>query len=177
MKRFIAMTITVFALCGSTLATGDVNITIDSKQGQIRTTAKEFRYSQSPRDLAGQSTSMAAAGQATSARGASAARAGMRRASEPIVVVRYLDEASKFFVSAAANGELLPAVLFEFKRASGSGQPEVFQTVRLTNATVSSVKTINGGDRPMEEVSFTFQKIEYNHRDGAAAARDNWNTK
>jgi type VI secretion system Hcp family effector len=177
MRRSIAMAIAVFALCSSTLAAGDVNITIDSKQGQIRTSAKEFRYSQSPRDLAGQPTSMAAAGQATSGRNASAARAGMRRASEPIVIVRYPDETSKFFVSAAANGELLPAVLFEFKRTSGSGQPEIFQTVRLTNAMVSSVKTINGGDRPMEEVSFTFQKIEYNHKDGQAAAGDNWNTK
>jgi type VI secretion system Hcp family effector len=177
MRRSIAMAITVFALCSSTLAAGDVNITIDSKQGQIRTSAKEFRYSQSPRDLAGQSTSMAAAGQATSGRNASAARAGMRRASEPIVIVRYVDETSKFFVGVAASGELLPAVLFEFKRTSGSGQPEIFQTVRLTNAIVSSVKTINGGDRPMEEVSFTFQKIEYNHKDGSAAAGDNWNTK
>src|ERR1700693_5783540 len=114
MKKLIVMTIAVFALCSSTLAAGDVNITIDSKQGQIKTTAKEFRYSQSPRDLAGQSTSMAAAGQANCGRATSAARAGMRRAGEPIVVVRYLDEASKFFVNAAANGELLPAVLFEF---------------------------------------------------------------
>ncbi len=31
-----------------------------------------------------------------------------------------------------------------------------------------------GEDRPMEEVSFTFQKIEYQNKDGAAAATDNW---
>ena len=173
MKRFVAMTITVFALCGSTLATGDVNITIDSKQGHIRTTAKEFRYSQSPRDLAGQSTSMAAAGQATSGRGTSAARSGVRRANDPIIIVRAIDETSKFFQTAATEGELLPAVLFEFTRTRGS-QTEVFQTVRLTNAMVSSVKMLNGGDRPMEEVSFTFQKIEYQNKDGQAAATDNW---
>jgi type VI protein secretion system component Hcp len=48
--------------------------------------------------------------------------------------------------------------------------------VQLTNAIVSSVKTINGnGDRPMEEVSFTFQKIEYENKDGAAAAPTGWN--
>ena len=173
MKRLIAMTIAVFALCSSTLAAGDVNITIDSKQGQIKTTAKEFRYSKSPRDLAGESTSMAVAGQATSARGTSAARAGMRRASDPIVIVRALDEVSKFFASAAASGELLPAVLFEFTRANGSST-EVYQTVKLTNAIVSSVKMVNGGDRPMEEVSFTFQKIEYSNKDGAAAAPNTW---
>jgi len=31
-----------------------------------------------------------------------------------------------------------------------------------------------GEDCPMEEVSFTFQKIEYQNKDGAAAATDNW---
>ncbi len=175
MRRLITMTIAVLALSSSTLAAGDVNVTIDSKQGQVKTRAQEFRYVRSPSDLAnGQSTSIAAAsGPATSARGASAGRAGMRRASEPVVITRYSDEASKFFVTAAVSGELLPAVLFEFTRASSSGT-EVFQTVKLTNAIVSSVKTLNGVDRPMEEVSFTFQKIEYENKDGAAAAPTSW---
>jgi len=68
---------------------------------------------------------------------------------------------------------LLPAVLFEFTRTVGSGT-EVFQTVRLTNAMVSSVKTVNGDGRPAEEISFTFQKIEYQNKDGAAAAPATW---
>lgn len=175
MKRLIGLAMVVLVMGGSTLAAGGVFITIDSSQGQVKTQAQEFRYVKSPRDLAGgQSASMAAAsGPATSARGTSAARGGMRRANDPVVIVREMDEASKFFVKAAASGELLPAVLFEFTRARGSGT-EVYQTVRLTNAIVSSVKTINGGDRPMEEISFTFQKIEYQHKDGAAAAPNTW---
>ncbi len=69
---------------------------------------------------------------------------------------------------------MLPAVLFEFTRTVGSGT-EVFQTVRLTNAIVSSVREINGnGGQPMQEVSFTFQKIEYSNKDGAAAAPTSW---
>ncbi|HVS80766.1 MAG TPA: type VI secretion system tube protein Hcp [Pyrinomonadaceae bacterium] len=173
MKRLVTMAIAVFALSSSTLAAGDVNITISSNHGQIKTSAKEFRFSRSPRDLAGQTSGMAAAGQATGARGTSAARAGMKRASDPIIIVRVIDETSKFFQIAAVQGELLPAVLFEFTRTRG-GQTEVYQTVRLTNAMVSSVKMLNGLDRPMEEVSFTFQKIEYQNKDGAAAATDNW---
>ena len=173
MRRLLTMAIAAFALSSSTLAAGDVNITISSNQGQIKTSAKEFRYSQSPRDLAGQTTGMAAAGQATGARRTSAARAGMKRASDPIIIVRAIDETSKFFQTAAAQGELLPAVLFEFTRTRNN-QTEVYQTVRLTNAMVSSVKMLDGGDRPMEEVSFTFQKIEYQNKDGQAAATDNW---
>ena len=176
MKRMIGLAIAVLALGSLTVAEGQVNVTVNrGKPAQIKTSAKEFRYSQSPRDLAGgQSASMAAAsGPATSSRGASAGRAGMRRASEPVVIVRYLDEASRFFVTAATNGETLTSVVFEFTRNVGSGT-EVYQTVRLTNAIVSSVKTINGGNRPMEEVFFTFQKIEYENKDGAAAAPTSW---
>ena len=180
MKRLVTMAIALLALCSSTLAAGDVNITISSNHREIKTSAKEFRYSKSPRDLAGQATAMSApmarATGMVKTMGVdlpSDARAGMRKASDPITIVRAIDETSKFFQTAATQGELLPAVLFEFTRTRSS-QTEVYQTVRLTNAMVSSVKMLNGGDRPMEEVSFTFQKIEYNHKDGAAAATDNW---
>ena len=97
----------------------------------------------------------------------------MRRGNDPVVVVHNLDETSPFFVKAAASGETLTSVVFEFKRAVGTGT-EVFQTVRLTNAIVSSVKTINGGIQPTEEVTFTFQKIAYENKDGAAAAPATW---
>ncbi len=175
MRKLIATAIAVLALSSSTLATGNLTITIDWGKGQIKTTATEFRYAQSPRDLAGgQATSgAAAAGPATSARGASASRAGMRRVNNPVVIVHNLDESSKFFVSAAASGETLTSVVFEFRRNVGS-ITEVYQTVTLTNAMVSSVKTVNGDGRPAEEISFTFQKIEYSHKDGAAAAPDSW---
>lgn len=174
MKRFIGLAMAVLVMSGSTLATGGVWITISGNQGQIKTQAQEFRYAQSPRDLAGgQSASMAAAGPATSARGATGGRAGMRRANNPVVIVHNLDEASPFFVKAAASGETFTSVVFEFRRAVGSGT-EVYQTVTLTNAMVSSVKTVNGDGRPAEEISFTFQKIAYEHKDGAAAAPDSW---
>ena len=77
-------------------------------------------------------------------------------------------------MKAAASGETFTYVRFEFKRTVGSGT-EVYQTVTLTNAIVSSVREINGnGGRPMQEVSFTFQKIEYSNKDGAAAAPASW---
>jgi type VI secretion system Hcp family effector len=172
MKRLIGLAMAVLMFCGSTLA-GNLTLTISSNQGQIKTEAQEFRYSKSPSDLAGGSSSMTAAGAPTSARGAGGGRAAMRRMNEPVVIVHNLDESSPFFVKAAASGETLTSVVFEFKRAVGSGT-EVFQTVTLTNAIVSSVKTINGGIQPTEEVSFTFQKIEYENKDGAAAAPASW---
>jgi type VI secretion system Hcp family effector len=173
MRKLIAMTVAVLALSSSTFATGGVWITISSNQGQIKTEAQEFRYAQSPRDLAGGSTTSIAAAPAMSARGAGGGRAAMRRANDPVVIVHNLDESSKFFVSAAASGETITSVVFEFRRTVGT-VTEVYQTVTLTNAMVSSVKTVNGDGRPAEEISFTFQKIEYQNKDGAAAAPASW---
>ena len=176
MKRLIGLAMTVLLMSGSTLAAGGVFITISSSQGQTSTQAEEFRYSQSPRDLAGGSagtlTTAASAAGARSAAGGG--RAAIRRVSDPVVIIRTLDESSSFFVNAAASGETFTYVMFEFKRNVGTST-EVFQMVKLTNATISSVREINGnGGRPMQEVSFTFQKIEYQNKDGAAAAPASW---
>jgi len=174
MKKVIATTIAVLALSSSTFATGGIWITISGNQGQKNTQAEEFRYNQSPRDLAGGSSSAPTAATATSARGVGGGRAAVRRVSDPVVIVKALDETSSFLVNAAANGETFTYVMFEFKRTVGT-RTEVFQTVKLTNATISSVREINGnGGRPMQEVSFTFQKIEYQNKDGAAAAPASW---
>ncbi|PYS85775.1 MAG: hypothetical protein DMF70_03655 [Acidobacteria bacterium] len=174
MKKLIATTIAVLVFSVSTFASGGVWITISGNSGQTSTRAESFTYSQSPRDLAGGSSSMAAVNAGTNARGAAGGRAAMRRANDPVVIVKPLDGTSPFFVKAAASGETLTSVVFEFKRAVGTGT-EVFQTVTLTNAIVSSVREINGnGGRPMQEVSFTFQKIEYSNKDGAAAAPASW---
>ena len=173
MKKLIATTIAVLIFSASTFATGGVWITVSGNSGQTNTQATEFRYSQSPRDLAGGSSSMATVNAGTNARGAGG-RAAMRRVSDPVVIVRNEDEASPFFVKAAASGETLTSVVFEFKRTVGT-TTEVYQTVTLTNAIVSSVREINGnGGNQMQEVSFTFQKIEYSNKDGAAAAPTSW---
>ena len=174
MKKLIATTIAVLVLSGSTFA-GTLTLIVNSNQGQTKASAEEFRYSQSPRDLAGGSSSMAAVNAGTSARGAGGGgRAAVRRTNDPVVIVKAMDETSSFFVNAAASGETLTSVVFEFTRNVG-GRTEVFQTVRLTNAIVSSVREINGnGGQPMQEVSFTFQKIEYSNKDGAAAAPTSW---
>jgi type VI secretion system Hcp family effector len=175
MKKLIATTIAVLALSSSTFA-GTLTLIVNSNQGQTKATAEEFRYSQSPRDLVGGSSNMAAVNAGTSARGAGgASRAAMRRTNDPVVIVRRMDETASFFVKAAASGETLTSVVFEFTRNVDS-RTEVFQTVRLTNAIVSSVREINGnGGRPMQEVSFTFEKIAYENKAGAAAAPSSWN--
>src|SRR5260370_41418842 len=104
MKELIGIAIAVLALSSSTFATGGVWITISGNGGQKNTQAEEFRYNQSPRDLAGGSSSAPTAATATSARGVGGGRAAMRRVSDPVVIVKALDGTYKFLVNAAANG-------------------------------------------------------------------------
>jgi type VI secretion system Hcp family effector len=176
MKKLIATTIAVLIFSASTFATGGVWITISGNSGQTNTQATQFRYSQSPRDLAGGSAeTLTTATSAAGARSAAGGRAAMRRANDPVVIVKPMDDTSSFFVKAAASGDTFTSVRFEFKRNVGSRE-EVYQTVTLTNAMISSVREINGnGGEPMQEVSFSFQKIEYSNKDGAAAAPTSWN--
>src|SRR5207247_2376068 len=94
MKKLIATTIAVLILSASSFASGGVWITISGNSGQTNTEATEFRYSQSPRDLAGGSSSMAAVNAGTSARGATGGRAAMRRTNDPVVIVKPMDETS-----------------------------------------------------------------------------------
>src|SRR5215813_8280996 len=171
MQRVIGAAVVVLMFSASTFASGGLGITISGNTGQINTQAESFTYSQSPRDLAGGSAgTLTTATSAAGARSAAGGRAAVRRANDPVVIVKPLDETSSFFVKAAASGETFTSVRFEFKRNVG-GVTEVFQRVTLTNATISSVREINGnGGQPMQEVSFTFQKIEYANKDGAAAA-------
>src|SRR5258707_7393007 len=102
MKKLIAMAIAGLALSSSTFA-GTLTLVVNSNQGQTRASAEEFRYSRSPRDLAGGSASMSAAGAATSGRGAAGGRAAMRRINDPVTIVRALDESSTFFVNAGGT--------------------------------------------------------------------------
>jgi hypothetical protein len=70
-------------------------------------------------------------------------------------------ELSLFFMNAAIQGKPLPSLMLELPMLNENGMPIGTQTVRLSNALVSSFETIDGGDRPAQKVSVQFDKIEY----------------
>ena len=106
-------------------------------------------------------TGAAAAGMGTGGAG--------RRSLEPVTMTKEWDASSPQFFHAAITNEMLKTVLFEFARVLG-GKPEVYFTVKLTNAIVSSYKQYTdllpeGGTSTfeLEDVSFTFQQIDVAH--------------
>lgn len=86
-----------------------------------------------------------------SPRDASSGMASGKRMHKPFVITKEIDKASPLLSQACASGQHLKEV--DVDLASGGHYT-------LTNVMVSSIQKSGGGDRPMESVSFTYQKIE-----------------
>lgn len=113
---------------------------------------------------------------------ASSGQASGRHQYTPITFTKVLDASSPELIQAASSNELLSLVEFDFVHSGADGKETVFQSIKLTNATISSVKEymgfpgLNGQSDPrqLEDVSFTFQKIEISNNDGKTTAIDDW---
>src|SRR5262249_49700150 len=102
-----------------------------------------------------------------------------KRQHHAITFVKNWGAATPQVFQALVNNETLKTVLFEFSRADPTGKEFVFQTVTLTNASVSGVKeytqpNARGGTDNFDLVSLTFQKIEITNNDGKTTATDDW---
>jgi type VI secretion system secreted protein Hcp len=121
----------------------------------------------------------------TSPRDAATGQASGRRIHKPITITKEWDAASPQLFRALVENETLKSVLFEFVKTQPNGSEEVYHTVTLTNAAISNIKsyldlTDTSGDaydaHELEDVSFVFQKIELENREGKTAASDSWQT-
>jgi type VI secretion system secreted protein Hcp len=87
-----------------------------------------------------------------------------RRASatvEDIVVSKSLDKSSPKLAETVANGKILPSAELHFVSHEGDGSSEPYLVYVLTNVLVTSYSVSGGADdRPTEQVSFNFEKIE-----------------
>ncbi|TDX02095.1 type VI secretion system tube protein TssD [Dinghuibacter silviterrae] len=106
-----------------------------------------------------------------------------KRQHTPIVIVKRLDASSPQLLQAASSNESLKTVTIEFSRP---GEGKAFQTIKLTNASVVKINQYGGTASPekllpngnvLEEISFSFQKIEVTNVDGKTSASDDWNVR
>jgi type VI secretion system secreted protein Hcp len=103
----------------------------------------------------------------------------------PISITKQWDASSPQLYDAASSNEILTLVQFDFVRTAPDGKEYTFETIKLTDATISSVKdylltsaaTSTGttaSPQALEDVAFTFQKIEITNNDGKTTAIDSW---
>jgi len=105
-----------------------------------------------------------------------------RRQHSPVVVTKVLGAASPQFFTALVTNEVLPSVQIQFYRTRADGMEELYHSVRLTNATVVQVRHYmrdpqGGGPastRALEDVAFTFQRIEIENKSGKTLGVDDW---
>jgi type VI secretion system secreted protein Hcp len=106
-----------------------------------------------------------------------------KRTHKPITITKGWGAASPQLFQALVTNESLKSVLFEFVKTNSKGEEEIYHTIKLTNAAVSNIKsyldlTDATGDaydaHELEDVSFVFQKIEIENKEGQTQAVDSW---
>jgi type VI secretion system secreted protein Hcp len=128
--------------------------------------------------------------QIQSPRDVATGQASGKRQHGPITVTKEWGPSSPQIFQALVTNEVLKSVLFEFIHTTPDGAEEVYQTIKLTNATVCSAQYLTGtgesagsaktqstyDTHELEQISFTYQKIEMEHLPGKTSASDDWHT-
>jgi type VI secretion system secreted protein Hcp len=100
-----------------------------------------------------------------------------RRQYQPIHVTKEMNQSSPQILSAVANNENLSTVVLDFWTTNRSGKESIYYRVKLTNASISSVKQFSAGQTVNEDIGFTFQKIEQESLTGKTLFTDDWNAQ
>ncbi len=109
-----------------------------------------------------------------------------KRMHKPFVVTAELDKSSPLLFNSIVTNENLPDVELHIWRpttgaAGGAAMEKEYMTIKLTNANVASFvhKTMDKAGVPtvVQEISFTFQKIEITFVDGGVTASDDWEAR
>lgn len=110
---------------------------------------------------------------------AASGQATGRRRHGPVMITKAWGAATPQLFQALVENESLRTVLIEFYRTADDGAEEVYQTVKLSNAKVSAIRqyasTLNGASAALpelEDVSFTFGRIEISNLPGKTIADD-----
>lgn len=104
-----------------------------------------------------------------------------KRQHKPFTITKSVDKTSPLFYSSVITSETLNTCTIKFVQPSGTGAPDTYYIVKLTNATVGSIEFKKGDVRgaagrfgEYEEISFTYQKIEWTITEGGITATDDW---
>jgi type VI secretion system Hcp family effector len=95
---------------------------------------------------------------------------------KPVVITHEMGGSSPQFLNALATNETLDSVVINFFRTDRTGRDVNYYRVTLTNGSVSDVKQHLSGNDVLEDVSFTFRKIEQSDLVAKTTFVDDWET-
>lgn len=106
---------------------------------------------------------------------------------KPIIITKELDKSSPLLYNALCTNEAITEFELQFwtpqkGAAAGAGAEKQHYTIKLTNASISDIKfrMLNNKNPDLanfaeyEEVSFTYQKIEWIWNEGGISGMDDW---
>jgi len=105
-----------------------------------------------------------------------------RRQHMPLVITKEIDKSTPLLAYSLTNNENIVVFELQFWQPSTTGAENQFYTVKLYNASISSIKQEmlnnkypeNMQHKEREKVAFCYQKIEWIFVDGGITAEDDW---
>jgi type VI secretion system secreted protein Hcp len=113
-----------------------------------------------------------------------------QRQHQPFVITKELDQSSPVLWKMLTTNENIPTLVVRYwapqvKAGTGVGSEVQDYTIKLTNANIASITFHQANIRApetqniseYEEISFTYQKIEWTWTDGGITASDDWGAR
>jgi type VI secretion system secreted protein Hcp len=105
-----------------------------------------------------------------------------KRMHKPLTITKELDKSTPLLYAALVNNENITDWELQFWKPSATGAELQHFSIRLTNASISSINARMPNNKnpeliryeTYEEVAFTYQKIEWTWTDGGLTAMDDW---
>jgi type VI secretion system secreted protein Hcp len=105
-----------------------------------------------------------------------------QRVHKPVTVTKVFDKASPLLYQALTSGEQLTKCEIKWYRTSPAGTQEHYFTVTLEDAVIVDMKSYmpncqdpkNAGFTHLEDVSFAYRRIQWDHVPGATSGSDDW---
>lgn len=114
-------------------------------------------------------------------RDAASGLASGKRQHSPLTITKETDLASPQLLNAKWKGELLATIDLNFVKKSSQGAEQPYFTITLTNATIAGYRRYTPkphskalSTHELEEIAFTFQKIEISDVSGGKSSQDDW---
>jgi type VI secretion system secreted protein Hcp len=114
-------------------------------------------------------------------RDAASGLASGKRQHSPLTITKETDLASPQLLNAKWKSELIATIDLNFLKKSSQGAEQPCFTITLTNATLAGYRRYTPKPRgkglsthELEEISFTFQKIEISDVSGGKSSQDDW---
>jgi type VI secretion system secreted protein Hcp len=120
----------------------------------------------------------------------SAGQPSGQRQHKPIVIHKEVDSASPLILSTCCNSEILSTVEINLTRPDSKGGETVYQTIHLTNASISGYKIFHGIVSPpkpqpkhrgytvrtneLEEFELVFEQITFTNVKNSKSMTDDW---